>query len=143
MECRNNRDYFTTPCPPACPCPALAPSFGGLERAHRQGRGTLARRAQRRDRTRINTDSLKKLWRAMKCLVQVWLVHPFLAPHTLPTLSRWQLRSAQPLSEYTDRNVSKRYAGSGSGRLMTAHGVYLLAQTRLRSSMSATARGGA
>ncbi len=82
-------------------------------------------------------DSLKKLWRTAKWLVQALLVHPFLAPHTLPTLSRCQLRSAQPLSEHTDRNVSKRYEGSGSSRLITAQGVYLLAQEGLRSSRSA------
>jgi hypothetical protein len=41
------------------------------------------------------------LWRSTKCLVQAWLVHPFLALHTVPTLPRCHLRSAQPLSEYT------------------------------------------
>jgi len=34
----------------------------------------------------------------------------------------------QALSEHTDRNVSKKYEGSGSSRLITAQGVYLLAQ---------------
>jgi hypothetical protein len=68
--------------------------------------------------TQRDADSLKMLWRATKCLVQRSFVHPFLALHSLPTLPRCQLRSAQLLSECTDNPVlsdkSCENAGSGS-----------------------------
>ena len=53
--------------------------------------------------TQMSVDSLKMLWRSMIRFVHAWLVHPFLSLHTLPTLPLCQLRSAQPLSEYTDK----------------------------------------
>jgi hypothetical protein len=39
--------------------------------------------------------------------------------------------------EHTDRNVSKRYEGSGSSRLITAQGVYPLAQKSPDEGLSA------
>ena len=53
--------------------------------------------------TQMNTDSLKMLWRVSECPKQALLARPSLTPHTLPTLARCQLRSAQPLSKHTER----------------------------------------
>jgi hypothetical protein len=57
--------------------------------------------------------SLKIPWRPTKCIVQVKLVHPFLALHSLPALARCHVRSANHLSEHTKRTLSRRHRGPG------------------------------
>ena len=54
--------------------------------------------------------SLKVPRRATKCLVQARLVHPFLPLHGLPALPRCHVRSANHLSEYTEKAISRRDA---------------------------------
>ena len=78
----------------------------------------MARQAEKRrerlDRInriyRITRGSLKVPRRATKCLVQARLVHPFLAPHGLTAHQRCHVRSANHLSEYTEKAISRRDA---------------------------------
>ena len=56
----------------------------------------------------ITEGSLKVPRRATKCLVQAELVHPFLAPHGLTAHQRCQVRSANHLSEHTEKARSHR-----------------------------------
>ena len=57
--------------------------------------------------------SLKIPWRPTKCIAQAKLVHPFLALHSLSALARCHVRSANHLSEHTERTLSRRHRGQG------------------------------